>query len=171
MNPPMAIQAATEGRFGFTLIPKSGVGLSPLKPVEGDAPQIWVEVDETPPTVRVDRTEVGRGNDQGRVFIYWTATDKQKLADTPISISYCKEKTGPWTPIPDATRIANTGRFDWKIPEGKDFPYLFYVRVEAIDMAKNVGQDIHPDPVKVDLKVPQVINITADPAPSVTPKP
>src|SRR5262249_45212907 len=153
-------EVEAEGRYGFTLIPKSGVGLSAPPPARNDPPQLWVEVDVTPPRVLVQKVEVGRGVDSGSVTIFWTADDKQQLADNPISISYAKEPGGPWTPI--ATQLPNKGSYVWKMDE-KTVPFLFYIKVEATDLANNVGSDVQKEAVKVDLKVPRIDNIIVEP--------
>ena len=38
---PITVQA--DGRYGFTLVPRSGVGLCGKRPTEGDEPNVWVE--------------------------------------------------------------------------------------------------------------------------------
>src|SRR5262249_22634088 len=50
---PYTVTVQSEGRYGFTLIPRSGVGLADKPPQAGDQPQIWVEVDETKPDLRL----------------------------------------------------------------------------------------------------------------------
>jgi hypothetical protein len=156
-KPPVIINAEGEGRYGFTLIPISGVELAPKRPERGDPPQVWVEVDETAPRVRVERVEVGRGADSGNVTVHWEASDNRKLADKPITISFSDKATGgTWTAI--ATQLPNTRSFVWRYDE-KAVPHQFYVKVDAVDMAGNVGSDVLPTAVKVDLHVPRV-NIT-----------
>src|SRR5262249_32785238 len=150
------INAEGEGRYGFTLIPISGVELAPKRPERGDPPQVWVEVDETAPRVRVERVEVGRGADSGNITINWEASDNRKLADKPITISFSDKPNGTWTAI--ATQLPNTRSFVWRYDE-KTVPHQFFIKVEAADMAGNVGSDVLPNPVKVDLHVPRV-NIT-----------
>jgi hypothetical protein len=167
-KPPVIINAEGEGKYGFTLIPISGVDLAPKRPERGDAPQVWVEVDETPPRVRVERVEVGRGADSGNITIYWEASDNRKLADKPVTISFSdKPKDGTWTVI--ATQLPNTRSFVWRYDE-KTVPHQFYVKVDAVDMAGNVGSDVLPNAVKVDLHIPKV-NITGIDAAPATPNP
>src|SRR5262249_18385920 len=74
---PHEVTLASEGRWGFTLIPVSGVGLSERPPSVGDQPQVWIEVDETKPVVNLYRVEIGRGGvDNGRLILTWSASDK-----------------------------------------------------------------------------------------------
>ena len=156
---PLVFDVSGEGVYGFTLVARSGVGLSERPPQVGDRPQIWVEVDLTRPVVQVHSVNVGRGSDKGKLTINWSARDKN-LGREPISLSYAKETGGPWTPI--AEHVPNTGRYVWKMPE--QVPYQFYVRVEAADQAGNVGEAVTPDMVRVDLALPRVRILAVEPA-------
>ncbi len=147
-----------EGKYGFTLVPRSGVNRSHAPPHSGDQPQIWVEVDVTKPNIDWVNYDVGRGPDNGTITITWKATDKN-LAREPINLSYSAQANGPWLPI--ASNLENTGRYVWKMPPGT--PYSFHVRVEAIDLAKNVGS-MEKGPVLVDLHEPKSLILGADPA-------
>jgi hypothetical protein len=146
---PFEIEVAEEGRYGFTLVAVSGVGHAEARPQAADPPQVWVQVDLTPPVVQLVGVDVGSGVEKGTVTIRWRASDKF-LAAQPITLSY---GTGndQWTTI--AANIANDGRYVWKMPEG--LPYQFPIRVEAIDMAGNVGSDKTQKDVIVDLSIPK----------------
>jgi hypothetical protein len=157
---PLTFDVQGEGLYGFTIIIKSGVGLSERPPQVGDQPQIWVEVDLTKPVVRIGEPEVGRGADTDRLTITWSATDKN-LGKQPITISYAEQTSGPWTAI--APNLENTGRYIWQMPQ-TGTPYRFYVRVEAVDRAGNVGSAETAQPVIVDLYRPKAVNLTVDPA-------
>jgi hypothetical protein len=147
---PLVIQVAEEGKYGFHLVVKSGVGMCSKAPQAGDAPQLWVEVDETKPDVRVTECHVGQGNEAGCLVVGWSAGDVNLMA-RPITISTSVSPDGPWTPV--ASSLDNTGKHVWQMP--KDVPYQFFVRVEAADKAGNVGHDSTPRPVKVDLSRPK----------------
>ncbi len=153
---PFVVEVAGEGRYGFTMIAKSGVGFGDAAPGPGDEPQIWVEVDETPPVVRLISVDVGRGPDQGTMKILWNATDKF-LADKPVTLSFAASENGTavsqWTPI--AQGIPNDGKYVWQMP--KDVPFKLHIKVEATDQAGNVGKDETRQAVPVDLKVPKAI--------------
>src|SRR5207249_151907 len=158
-QPPFVFEVAEERRYGFTLIARSGVGVGDPPPRLGDPPQIWVEVDTTKPVVRVDKVEVGRGADAGNLTILYKAKDSN-MAEKPITLSYAEKPEGPWVPIKKGEE--NTGRFVWKMPE--DVPYQFYVRVEAVDKAGNIGSDDTAQPVAVDLSQPKVRVLDVGPA-------
>src|SRR5262249_12438893 len=120
----VTIKVPTEGRYGFSLIARSGVGLGEAPPAPGALPQGWVQVDMTPPNVRLDRVEVGRGPDTGKMLIRWTAFDPF-MASNPITLAYRGNADQPWTPI--ATKLANTGEYIWTMPA--ELPYQIFIRV------------------------------------------
>jgi hypothetical protein len=158
-EPPFVFEVVGEGRYGFTLIARSGVGMGDAPPRRGDPPQIWVEVDTTKPIVRLERVDVGRGADTGNLTILYKASDRN-IIDRPISFSYAEKPDGEWKPI--AKNEDNTGRYIWKMPA--DVPYQFYVRVEAVDKAGNIGADETTQPIAVDLSQPKVRVLDVTPA-------
>jgi hypothetical protein len=164
-KPPIVFEVEGEGRYGITLIAKSGVGLGEPPPRPGDTPQIWLEVDLTKPEVSITDVVVGRGPDSGSMTITWTARDAN-LARQPITLLYATKSEGPWLPI--VKNIENTGRYVWRMQT--DVPFEFFVRVEAVDEAGNVGQADTRTSVKVDLALPKarvigIDGIKAEPAP------
>ncbi|GBD35216.1 hypothetical protein HRbin36_00322 [bacterium HR36] len=147
---PIVARLPGEGLYGLSLAVRNGVGNGQPPPRPGDSPQLWLEVDLTPPRVQILSCEPTRGGENGILTITWSASDKN-LAPQPISLYYASRLEGPWTNI--ATALENTGRYVWRIPNGT--PYQFYVRVEAVDRAGNVGTAETPKPVIVDLSVPR----------------
>src|SRR2546428_9184775 len=105
---PRMVQAVQEARRGFTLVRGPGGGRSPRGPREGDTPQVWVEVDLTPPTVTLFKPVPGRDKDSRTLTIGWHAADKN-LADRPISLFWSESDKpgGRWTPI--AESLENKG--------------------------------------------------------------
>lgn len=163
-KPPYTFEVQDEGVYGFSLIVRSGVGLSEQRPRSGDAPQVWVEVDLTPPVVHWANADVGRGSESGWLTITWKATDKN-LGREPITLSYAEKPLGdkpqgPWTQI--ATNVVNSGSYRWQIPPGS--PYRFLVRAEATDLAGNVGMLEAPQPAIVDLSQPKGYILGVQPA-------
>ena len=147
---PLVVHVAEEGRYGFSIVVRNGLGLASPAPKHGEAPQMWVDVDETKPVVKMTECHVGKGPDAGMLFVRWEATDLH-MKDKPITICTSKSKDGPWTPA--VTGLPNTGKMDWTMP--KDMPYEFYVRVEATDRAGNVGYVTAHEPMKVDVCRPR----------------
>jgi hypothetical protein len=157
-KPPLMAEVEKEGLYGFTIIPRSGVGLARKAPTAGESPQLWVEVDLTPPQVKVNEPIVGTGQDSGKLTITWNARDKN-LGPEPITISFAEESNGEWKPI--VSHVRNTGRYVWRMPTRT--PYRFLVRVHAVDRAGNVGSDQTLNPVIVDLATPESVILGADP--------
>ncbi|MFO0969477.1 MAG: hypothetical protein U0793_28295 [Gemmataceae bacterium] len=155
----IAFDVVGEGLYGITLVAKSGVGLGERPPQAGDRPQIWIEVDLTKPDVRLQNVMVGQGPEKGKLFITWMARDKNMARD-PITLSYAESPSGPWTPI--ASKLANTGRHIWTMPER--VPYQFYLKVEAIDQAGNIGEAVTESLIRVDLAQPKVRILNVEPA-------
>jgi hypothetical protein len=167
---PFVFEVPEEGIYGFTLVIRNGVGLGPPPPRTGDPPQLWVEVDLTKPAVHYANTEVGRGPDTGTLTITWAAVDKN-LAREPITLSYAEDAKGPWTPI--EKNLENTGRYVWR--KGAGAPHRFFVKVEAVDKAGNVGDAVTIKPVLFDLvqvkgRITGVEPVQSRPEPSTNPE-
>ncbi len=150
-QPPYTFEVSEEGLYGFTLVARNNAGLGEPPPKAGDQPQTWVEVDLTKPVVRLNGVDVGRGPELGTMAITWSAGDKN-LARRPITLSYAESPEGPWQTI--AEHEENTGRYVWRMPE--NVPFKVHVRVEAADLAGNVGSDELRKPVIVDMSQPKV---------------
>jgi hypothetical protein len=155
---PHQVTVNAQGRYGFTLRPISGVGRGGVAPRAGDLPQIWVEVDETAPIVRLGNVVVNDGADAGTMTVTWQASDKF-FGDAPITIYYSATNT------PDAkwevlqANVENSGSCKCNNPQGL---FEFYVRVEAADRAGNKAVDQTRERVNTDLSEPKVkdINVT-----------
>jgi hypothetical protein len=162
-QPPFLWEVTDAGKWGFTLIVKSGVNQSERPPHSGDAPQVWVEVDLTKPVVQWVNADVGRGIDAGKVTITWKAED-QNFGSEPITLLYAKEAKGepqgPWTEI--AGHLSNNGRYEWQL--GPNVPYSFFVRVEAVDKAGNIGNKDTQTATIVDLHIPKGTILDVAPA-------
>ena len=132
-KPPYTVKLPGEGRYGITLIARSGVGLGLPTPKPGDAPQVWVEVDTTKPEVKNLNVEVNRGQDLGTLTVHWIAKDLHMRAN-PITISYKDAKEGAadqWQIM--AANIPNpaNGRFTWRMPTAPDAPLPPLILVRA----------------------------------------
>lgn len=157
-KPPYVVDVTDAGLYGFTMLVRSGVGLSDKPPQAGDPPQVWVEVDLTKPVVKLISVDVGKGADTGKMTVSWTATDKN-LSRQPITLSYAEAAEGPWTTI--VANIDNSGKHTWRMPGG--VPFKFFVRVEASDRAGNVGSAQSSKEVIVDLAQPKSVILGVEP--------
>jgi hypothetical protein len=158
-TPPYVFEVSDEGLYGFRLVVRNGVGLGADPPQTGDPPQMWVEVDLTPPIVHWVQAEVGRGDQTGNLNITWSAADKH-FGREPIRISYAADEQGTWTTI--AENLPNSGSYVWK--KGPGPPYKFKVKVEATDKAGNTGSAITQKSILFDLAQPKGLILGVAPA-------
>jgi hypothetical protein len=154
----LVVEVNGEGVYGFTLLAKSGVGLGVRPPQIGDRPQVWVEVDMTKPEVKLYNVIVGQDEDKGKLTVTWSAKDRNLNAQ-PITLSYAEQAAGPWTPI--EKNLPNSGRYVWTMPK---VPYQFFVKVEAVDRAGNIGEAVTENLIKVDLAHPKAKITNVGPA-------
>ncbi len=160
------VVSAQEGLYGFTLVARSGVNLGDRPPQAGDPPQIWVEVDLTPPKVQLSPPEVGRGLDANKMALRWAATDKN-LEERPVKLEYAPvTQENATEPPPDAweeivANLSPDGQYVWIVPPGG---VRYFVRAVVKDRAGNTGAARTPRPVVVDLSRPRGIITDVEPA-------
>jgi hypothetical protein len=165
----LSFTAEGEGRYGFRMVARSGVGLTDGAPQPRDEPQVLVEVDLTPPEVR-DLQVTVNPNQPRKLTITWEVIDGGPssggaLIEDPITLEYAPEnkKDADWKPI--VLRYRNTSRVEWEAPEGK--PYKFFVRLSTADKAQNtasrVSKEVTIDLVKPTVEIDEVVPIRPDP--------
>lgn len=149
---PIEFDLPGEGVFGVSLAVTNNAGYGGMAPASGDAPDWWVEVDLTPPAVKLLGVRPGNNPaEPGTYIITWSAGDKN-LAPTPISLYYALTQNGPWSPI--AKGLANTGSYAWAVPPG--LRGVLFLRLEATDLAGNVAHCEMTAGVQVDVLKPKV---------------
>ena len=148
---PYVVEVDQEGKYGFTLLARSGAGLGKKRPGPGDDPQVWVIVDQTAPDVQLLETRPLKVNRGAALSIHWKASDTN-FGRQPISLSYAERVEGPWHSV--AAHLPNTGHYIWQAPSG--LPNQFLIRVEATDLAGNMSQAQSPAPVVLDSSTPTV---------------
>jgi hypothetical protein len=174
-QPPFVVEVKEEGRYGFTLVARNAAGVG--QPPQGnDPPQVQVEVDLTSPVVQLLAMQPDPNPENHSITVLWQASDKN-LSPQPITLLWARDAAGPWFPI--TSELENTGRFVWRLPAG--LPPQVWVRVEAADLAGNVGmaQTAEAIPVDRSTATPTVLTLsslqkaksTAPPAPSPLPPP
>lgn len=132
---PFEINLPGEGTYGLTMVARAQSGLGDQDPAPGDQPQAWVEVDASPPTVKLETPQVGLGQWVGKVSISWRAHDPH-LAARPVTLFWrADQPNAPWQQI--AANLENSGRYIWTVPS--NLPPRVHIRVEAIDAAGNKG--------------------------------
>lgn len=112
---PITFQAPAEGAFGFFLIFRNSTGASSDPPSRGTPPQQRVFVDFTPPVVQLHPLRVTSNLGQTTLQVRWTAIDSH-LLPRPIELVYRKLPDPAWIPAMTES-LANTGRYDWRLPE------------------------------------------------------
>ncbi len=160
---PLTVDLATrnnphvEGIYGMKIVLLSGAGLSKGPPVSGDLPDMRVDVDVTPPVVKIYEP-VPDPNSKDTMLLRWQAVDRN-LATDPITLEWAEQAEGPWEPIvaaegnAGAKRLPNSGQYAWKLPAS--FPtHRVFLRVTARDNAGNIAQARTPHPILVDLNKP-----------------
>ena len=129
---PFPVDLKGEGTFGIKLVCKSSANQGDQPPTAGEVPQTIVEVDSTPPVVKLEPVKIV-GN---KAILTWIANDPHPAA-RPVMISVKPDTPdGQWSPIVPAP-IENTGQFTWKIPA--NCPPKIHFRVDVIDAMNNRG--------------------------------
>ena len=156
----------TEGIYGFKILLHSGAGLAREVPKGGDTPDMRVDVDVTPPIVKIYEP-LADSNSKDTMVLRWQAVDRN-LATDPITLEWADGPRGPWIPLvtSDATgaspgmpkRLPNTGSYAWKLPS--NFPtHKVYLKVSARDLAGNLAEATTANPILVDLNKPSAVKL------------
>ena len=152
----LKFEAPKDGPFGFIAVVKNKVGQSSNEPGDGALAQLNVVVDTVKPEMKLIEARVVANNGAGALLdLRWTAKDAN-LSRTPIQIDYRDTKadkpaSDAWHPIAD--QLDNTGGYRWPIPQGLE---RLRVRIRAVDLAGNTGEDESRDDIIVDLTPPSI---------------
>jgi hypothetical protein len=68
-----------------------------------------------------------------------------------VTLYYAKNAQGPWTII--ASGLSNTGQYVWQVDQR--VPRDFFLRLEVVDQAGNIGEDQSIEPISSDGLAPQ----------------
>jgi hypothetical protein len=156
-QPPFIVEVKEEGRYGFALVARNADGVG-RPPQPKDPGQVQVEVDLTPPVVQLLGVQPDPNPENRAVTLLWQASDKN-LGPQPIALSWAREPAGTWFPI--TCQLENTGRYLWRLPAG--LPPRVWLRVEAADLAGNVGMASSPEPIQMEPSpgTPSVVTINS----------
>src|SRR5262249_53061876 len=146
-----------EGLYGFTLIARNSLGHGEPPPKSGDLPQVWVLVDMTAPVVKITSATVVPEIDGPKLTVSWTATDKY-MSRRPVTLSWAEQPDGPWTPL--AANLEGVGTYQMKL--ATTMPRRILLRVEATDLAGNIGTDQTHEVLEVDMSQPRVAILKID---------
>jgi hypothetical protein len=152
---PAEFELPGDGLYGVRVAVTNGNGFGGRTPTPGEQPQIWIEVDTTPPSVQLK--EVEPSTNGGSIDLRWLASDKN-LGSEPINLYYATRHEGPWQPL--ARGLKNDGLYRWTFP--RDMGSQFFVRLEAIDLAGNIARCETPNAIVLDMTEPKasVVGVT-----------
>jgi hypothetical protein len=149
---PLVVSVDQEAIYGFRVVVRNGAGVGGEPPKRGDAPDVLVGVDLTPPAAKFLDVQQGRADQIDQLFIAWEATDRA-LRLRPITLSFSPSPAGPWTRI--AGELENSGRYVWQV--GRAVPERLYLRLEVVDEAGNMTTCDRPEVVIFDRVHPQAL--------------
>jgi hypothetical protein len=172
MHGSVAVSLSQEGiRYGFCVIVKSRAGLGKPPPQKGEPPHVRLELDLTPPRAALYRPQPDPSHPNA-LILSWMATDRN-LTPNPVTLEWAERREGPWQPVSTEPLPNNlpapagtteqpqgpTGTFSWQLPDR--MPSKVYLRLTVRDTAGNVSVAQTPEPVLIDLTVPEVGNVSA----------
>lgn len=148
---PIAFHAPGGGKYGVYVAAANAFGASGTAPASGTVPQLTFLVDYTPPVVQLQSLRAAElPTGQKVIEIQWSAIDAQ-FGPRPITLLYQRLPQDEWLPVnPDP--LANTGRFDWRIPQG--LTGAIAVKAAATDLG---GHVIDSQPQVIDLSLPKPV--------------
>ncbi len=147
LQSPMQVDVEGEGRFGFAIRVRNGVGFIDSPPQPGDRPEIVVTVDRTAPVVEIRMPQV-HPSAAVAVQLEWSVHEAQQTA---VRLEWASSANGPWVPVFDWQ--ADRGHYEW--PATPNMPHNIYFRLLARDEAGNIGSAQTAQPVLIDLKRPK----------------
>lgn len=141
---PFDIETNNDGAYGFRIVVVANNGLATPRPIENDLPDIFVVVDTLSPSIRFTGAAYGEGNQTGALVMRYECTD-MNLTQRPITLSFGPSQAGPWSTI--AAGLENEGAYVW--PADPNLPRQIYLRIDAIDLAGNLGSYILDTPIDI----------------------
>ena len=150
MISPAVVDLPGEGVHGLIVHAVNGSGGGDPPPGPNTPPDIVLEVDTTRPATRIVGIKPPGMEAAGAIDIAYEVTDKN-LGPQPVTLLVASRKGGPWTPL--AQRVANSGTYRWDVPRHAGFEFHF--RVEAVDLAGNIGSAETEQAVRFDTSRPK----------------
>ncbi len=141
---PITFRAPKEGEYEFYIIAANATGASSVPPGSGSPAHVRAFVDRTPPVVQLHPLRTTAMMGRPTVQVRWTAVDGH-FGARPVALAYQRPPDEKWhamTPEP----IANTGRYDWRVPDGMTGPVA--VRLTVTDRG---GHQVHSELQAIEL--------------------
>lgn len=148
VHSPVLIDTRGEGTFGFSVRVRNGLGFADDAPQPGQAPEMMVTVDESPPAIELAKPGI-RTDGFGTIQLSWKVRELNP-SSTPVRLEYSAASNGPWTPVFDWQ--FDQSEYQWGVRPG--MPTQLYFRLLARDAAGNVATAQTMQPVVVVLRRP-----------------
>jgi hypothetical protein len=150
---PFRTRLGSDGEYGFRLVCESEVGLRTPEPRRGDAPDLAVVLDTTPPRI-TDLSLSSMEPAKDKVRVRWVMTDEH-LEYQGVRIEYSTDGQTWHRAAIDPTishdNKVGTSRV-WVVPQG--LPHRVMLRVTVRDKAGNEATAELPRAVSIDLVAP-----------------
>ncbi len=146
---PFDVSVPKDGKYGFAIRVRNGVGISAPAPQSGEAPSIVVISDATFPVIQSFNVNQGKGENYNQLNLNWKLSDSF-LAEKPVSLYYSTDPNGPWEPIVGWQH--NTQNYQWTVSQNG--PARLFFRILVRDSVGNVAQRTTPQPIFIDLSQP-----------------
>jgi hypothetical protein len=153
LRSPITATLPGEGTYGLRLVVQSGAGLGEGPPQSGELPKLRVQVDLTPPLVRLYEPRPDQYQ-RDALVISWCASDPN-LTPRPVKLEYAERAEGPWMPI--AADLQAVGSHTWQMP--KNVACRVFLRAIAADTAGNRTVAETREPVLIDLVKPEILGV------------
>ena len=150
LQSPATVDLPAEGVFGVVIHAVNGSGGGDPPPGPNHPADAWIELDSTRPQARIINVKPANNESGAGLDIAYTVSDKN-LSRQAVTLLVSNRKGGPWTPL--VQRAANDGMYHWQIPRHAGFE--FYFRLEATDLAGNVGVSETEQPTRFDTSRPK----------------
>jgi hypothetical protein len=149
-KPPFRTRLGSEGEYGFRLVFESESGQRTPEPKSGQAAELGLELDTTPPSVELLHPRPVE-REPGKVRLAWRTTDLH-LDPNFLRLEYSADGN-VWHAIERPTKGVFPSAHDWTLPAG--VPAKVLIRVTARDLAGNIGTAESTDKVWIDLVAPE----------------
>jgi Flp pilus assembly protein TadD len=130
-QPPIPFHASGEGQYEFFVVLTNETGPSSPAPTVSTEPHITTLVDFGPPIVQLHNVRQASVTGQIVLQIQWSAVEAN-LAARPVQILFQHVGEEAWRTV-SAEPLANSGRFDWRVPDSVHG--LIAIKVSVVDEA------------------------------------
>jgi len=141
---PIDVTLPAAGLYGVRLELVADTTAAATGPRSGSGPDAWLGIDEEPPQAELVAISRDESTPDGALVIRYAVRDPL-ISPRATRLLYSPSGDGPWATIADG--LENQGEHRWA-PD-RSVPAKVFVRVEAADLAGNVGVASSPDEVSI----------------------